>query len=306
MAVRALGYVGLGAADVDRWATFATRILGLQTGGREPDGTLFLRLDDVHHRIAVHPDDRDDLIYAGWEVEDAAALYAVADRLRQAGREFEVAPAAKLRERRVGGLLTCNDPDGIGAEIFWGPLVDSARPFQSPRAIGFVTGDGGVGHIVVTVRDAEATMHFYRDVLGLRVSDFIEFERTPGTKVTMAFLHCNSRHHSLAFMQLPAPKRLSHLMLEARELDDVGRTYTLCETAGVPIAMTLGRHTNDDMFSFYMTTPSGFNLEFGWGGKSVDDAAWQVERYDSPSVWGHRRRPVAPTPLTIQPERIAR
>ena len=35
---------------------------------------------------------------------------------------------------------------------------------------------------------------------------------------------------------------------------------------------TLGRHPNDRMFSFYAKTPSGFQFEFGWGGREVDDA----------------------------------
>jgi hypothetical protein len=60
------------------------------------------------------------------------------------------------------------------------------------------------------------------------------------------------------------------------------------------------------MFSFYMASPSGFNVEFGWGGKTVDDTTWQVEHYHSTSVWGHRRQPVPPTLPTIHPERIAR
>jgi len=304
--IRALGYVGLGVSDLDRWKQFATRILGLEVLAPEPDGTLFCRIDDRHHRIALHPDRRDDLLYAGWEVAGADELTEVADRLRDAGVPFAIAPPATLRERRVGGLLSCSDPDGVGTEIFWGPLVEN-RPFRSPRTLsGFLTGDGGLGHIVLTVANADASMHFYRDILGMRVSDFIEFERMPGTRVNMAFLHCNSRHHSLAFMQLQAPRRLSHLMLEALEIDDVGRTYTLCENENIPIAMTLGRHTNDEMFSFYMASPSGFNVEFGWGGKSVDDAIWQVEHYQSVSIWGHRRQPVAPPLPSIQPERISR
>ena len=307
MSIRALGYVGLGVSDLDRWEQFATRILGLEVFTPEPGGPRFCRMDDRHHRIALHSDLRDDLLYAGWEVADAGELSDVANRLRDAGIPFEMAPPATLRERRVGELLSCSDPDGVVTEIFWGPHVENRAPFQSPRALsGFLTGDGGLGHIVLTVADADASMHFYRDVLGMRVSDFIEFERMPGTLVNMAFLHCNSRHHSLAFMQLPTPRHLSHLMLEALEIDDVGRTYTLCENENIPIAMTLGRHTNDEMFSFYMTSPSGFNIEFGWGGKSVDDSSWQIERYQAVSIWGHRRQPVPPPLPTIQPERISR
>jgi hypothetical protein len=41
-------------------------------------------------------------------------------------------------------------------------------------------------------------------------------------------------------------QRLSHFMLEVNRLDDVGRTYSLCEREDVPTARTLGRHVNDE------------------------------------------------------------
>jgi 2,3-dihydroxybiphenyl 1,2-dioxygenase len=171
-----------------------------------------------------------------------------------------------------------------------------------------VTGAQGLGHSVMAIDDADATLRFYRDVLGFRISDFISFEPQPGLALEMTFMHCNPRHHSLAFMQRPgAPRRLSHLMIEVGSIDDVGATFSLCEREGVPIAMTLGRHTNDRMFSFYMLAPSGFMIEYGYGGRIVDEATWQVERYDSASIWGHRRQPApAPVPPALQPERLLR
>src|SRR5262249_24898508 len=66
------------------------------------------------------------------------------------------------------------------------------------------------------------------------------------------------------------------------------RAYDRCLTAGIPIANTLGVHPNDRMFSFYARTPSGFDVEFGHGGRKIDDATWKVEQYDRASVWGHR------------------
>ena len=309
MNIRALGYVGLGVRDLASWESFVTGILGLQIGSRGADGTLYLRMDDRHHRIAVHPGGADDVDYLGWELGDEQALHAVAAQLSAAGITYATGDAAACRERRVAGFIACDDPAGIRAEFFWGPLVERPLPFNSPRSIsGFHTGEEGVGHVVLTVPDADAMMTFYRDVLGFRISDYIEFLRVD-TLVNMAFLHCNPRHHSLAFMQLPAAqRRLSHLMLEVNALDDVGRTYTLCEREGVPIAMTLGRHTNDDMFSFYMVSPSGFAVEYGWGGRIVDDATWQVQRYDATSVWGHNRIATAPSSPAVNapPERIVR
>ena len=83
------------------------------------------------------------------------------------------------------------------------------------------------------------------------------------------------------------PKRIHHFMLEVVGMDDVGHAYDRALKAGVPIARTLGRHPNDHMFSFYAQTPSGFEVEFGWGGRKVDDTDWQVGHYDRMSTWGH-------------------
>ena len=59
--------------------------------------------------------------------------------------------------------------------------------------------------------------------------------------------------------------------------------------------MTLGRHTNDLMTSFYMRTPSNFMFEYGWGGRNIDPASWQPFECDwGPSLWGHDRSWLSP------------
>ena len=84
------------------------------------------------------------------------------------------------------------------------------------------------------------------------------------------------------------PKRMHHFMLQLHNLDDVGSTYDLCQRNEVPIDMTLGRHTNDLMLSFYLKTPSGFSVEYGWGAREVDDTTWQVQLHRTGSIWGHK------------------
>ena len=249
-------------------------------------------MDERLQRFTLVPSDQDGLAFIGWEAGSAGELHAIAARLREAGTTVEAGDDALRNARGVDELIWCRDPNGIRTEIYHG-AHDASTPFSSPRGIaGFVTGEQGLGHFVLLADDAEATLHFYRDVLGMRISDYIDFEPQPGLVMNMTFLHCNPRHHSLAFMARPnPPQRISHLMLEVGSIDDVGATFALCEREGVPIAMTLGRHTNDRMLSFYMTTPSGFMIEYGWGGRVVDDATWTVERYDSASIWGHRRQP---------------
>lgn len=286
--VTQLGYVGLGVSDVATWERFATEILGLQLSEKLPDGTLFLRMDENHYRIAVHPGGDDDLAYQGWQVTDEAALREIAEQVRALGAEVSVGTAEEAAARRVRGLIAFDDPDGIRNEVFYGPQVDYDTPFRSPRPIsGFVTGEQGLGHTNIFVRDVEASVRFYRDALGLRLSDYIR---------NTAFFHCNPRHHTLALAQGPRPKRMWHVMLQVQSIDDVGSTYYLCQEQGVPISITLGRHTNDLMVSFYLTTPSGIDIEYGWGGRTVDDATWQVIYHERGTLWGHKRVNWAATP----------
>jgi biphenyl-2,3-diol 1,2-dioxygenase len=105
--------------------------------------------------------------------------------------------------------------------------------------------------------------------------------------VELVFLHCNPRHHTLALVPGPMPKRLNHLMLQVDSMDDVGLAHDRAGRLGVRISDGLGRHTNDHMFSFYADTPSGFQVEFGWGGRTID-SNWTVVRHKAQRIWGHR------------------
>ncbi len=283
-----LGYLGLSVSDVDQWEQFATQVLGLQVNERDDDGSLFLRMDEYHHRFTVHPGGKDDIAYVGWEVTGEAELRAIADQLGAAGVAVRQGTQADIEARRVVGLIKYEDPNGVPSEVFYGPLMSFGRPFNSPRPIsGFITAEQGLGHIVLYVNDADESVRFYRDVLGMRISDFVQIKMASGQR-SMAFFHCNPRHHTLALMAAKAPKRLNHFMLQLKSIDDVGSTYDLCQDQGIPIVRGMGRHTNDHMVSFYLRTPSGFDVEYGWGARVVDDSTWHVQLHTSGSIWGHR------------------
>jgi 2,3-dihydroxybiphenyl 1,2-dioxygenase len=288
--VTQLGYLGLSVRDLNQWELFAAQVLGLQPNGRDPDGSLFLRMDEYHHRFVVHPTGKDDLAYIGWEVATEEALEAMAEQLRQAGVPVTAGTAEEAEARRVAKIIKFADPSGTSSEIFYGPLVIFDKPFQSPRPIsGFKTGEQGLGHFVVSVDDFDRSLHFYRDVLGMRISDFVNLSPAPNVKIKVAFFHCNPRHHTIAFAQMPGmSRRLHHFMLQLQSLNDVGTTYDLCQAQEVPIVMKLGKHTNDHMVSFYLRTPSGFNVEYGWGAREVDDSNWHVQVHTAGSIWGHQ------------------
>ena len=285
--VSELGYLGIGVSDLAGWNRLASTVFGMQVVPGDTASTTYLRIDRNHHRVELNARGTDDLEFAGWEVEDAGALDAIAKQLQAGGVDVKAGTRDDAAQRRVVDLIKCVDPSGIPTEIFYGHPVDP-RPYQPSRAgSGFKTAGEGLGHMLVHSPDLDASVGFYRDILGFRVSDFTTVS-TPNGPLRMAFLHCNSRHHSIAFIGAPGPKRLNHIMFESNALMDVGIGRDACLANDIPIAIDLGCHMNDQMVSFYMACPSGFALEYGWGARVIDDATWQVEHYDSvDSIWGH-------------------
>jgi 2,3-dihydroxybiphenyl 1,2-dioxygenase len=277
-----LGYAGFGSADLDDWRQFGTGLVGLQAVERG-NSLLAFRMDDRKQRIVIDRAMPDGGRFFGWEVADAADLEALAARLEQAGVAVTAEPRTLADARRVGGLISFSDPAGNRLEAFYGAEIDDT-PFRPGRSVsGFRTGPLGLGHAVLTVENIDAMMPFYVDLLGFGLSDYI-------TKPFRAyFFHVNARHHSLAMIETGS-NGMHHLMVELYSLDDVGQAYDIASTQQDRVSVTLGRHTNDFMTSFYCKSPSAFMIECGWGGREIDRANWQpVEMFDGPSLWGHER-----------------
>jgi 2,3-dihydroxybiphenyl 1,2-dioxygenase len=280
MNIRGLGYIGIDARDVQGWREYAETLGTMTVDGS--DG-LRLRIDERPFRVVVSPTDgADGLALAGWEVADADALDSAVDQLRAAGRTVTYASGDDARARSVRGLARTTDPGGFELELFHGPILDHV-PFASPSGVSrFVTGGLGMGHIVLGTPHVAEMVGFYTDVLGFRVSDYWR----PGDQ-DVVFLRCTARHHSLALVPADEPA-LYHFMLETATLDDVGAALQRHHDAGLPISMDLGKHPNDEMVSFYSTSPSGFDVEFGFGGRLIDESTWVVGEITKPSLWGHR------------------
>ncbi len=279
-----LGYIGLSVSDVAAWRRLALDVLGLLPARTLPGGGLSLRMDGHRERIFLIPGP-DDLAFVGWQAPDAATLARLADRTGA------VSDPELAQKRGVGALLRCEDPSGLPTELFCDPPL-AATAFHAPLVpSGFVADDLGLGHLVLSSKDDAAMECFYCDSLGFRLSDRIACE-LHGHRVDLGFYHAPSspgrpaRHHTVAFGGRQR-SRMHHFMLEVASLDDVGRAYDRAIAAGVRVMQTLGRHPNDRMLSFYAKTPSGTQLELGWGGRLVDDETWSVGTYDRISDWGH-------------------
>ena len=282
MTLQALGYVGFGSSALDDWRQFGTGLVGLQAVERS-SSLLAFRMDDRKQRIVIDRSLAEGERFFGWEVADAAALDALAAKLEQTGVDVMSEPGTLADNRRVKRLISFRDPAGNRLEAFYGAEIDD-KPFLPGRSIsGFRTGPLGLGHAVLTVENIDAVMPFYVDMLGFQLSDYMQ------KPFRAYFFHINARHHSLALIET-GRNGMHHLMVELFSLDDVGQCYDIALGQQDRVNVTLGRHTNDFMTSFYAKTPSSFMVECGWGGREIDPQNWQaVEMHDGPSLWGHER-----------------
>ena len=284
MGIEALGYIGVRAKDLGDWASYGTNFLGLQRIDKSRS-TLAFRMDDRKQRLVVDADGGEGIGFFGWEVADAAALDALAARIEAAGTKVARGSRALADERHVKDLIVLNDPAGNRLEIFHGAR-DHRRSVQA-RPQHFRLPHRPARH---GPRGDAFRAHRRRDeVLSGRA-------RVQGSAITglrpfpAYFFHVNPRHHSIAFVE-SGINMVHHMMVELYSFDDVGQGYDLALGDPERIGVTLGRHSGDYVTSFYTWNPSGFLVEYGWGGQVIDDNTWKpFERKFGPSLWGHERR----------------
>lgn len=292
MGIRSLAYMRIEATDMAAWREYGLKILGMVEGkGTNPDA-LYLRMDDFPARLVIVPGEKDRLQVSGWETANAAELQDIRDRLSGAGVPFKEGTADQLQDRRVVEMIAFEDTSGNTLEVFHGAALEHRR-IVSPYGHKFVTGEQGLGHVVLTTNDDDASLRFYRDVLGFKLRDSMRLppqmvgRPADGEPAWLRFLGCNPRHHSLAFLPMPNPTGIVHLMVEVENSDDVGLCLDRAMRKKVKMSASLGRHVNDLMLSFYMKTPGGFDIEFGCEGREVEDDSWIARESTAVSLWGH-------------------
>jgi 2,3-dihydroxybiphenyl 1,2-dioxygenase len=277
--VRELSHIVIDSDDVDAWEKFATVVLGMNIE-RTPTG-LLLKMDSQPYRFIIRAADRNGVAVVAWEAQGAAHLAEIDQQLRKRDRNVMPLLDRTTGGRRIKSGISFLDDQDIIHEVF-DAIPAAETPFQPGDVSGYVTGNGGVGHIVFidnVARCDEVFLDSFRMTLREDIT----------TKVGGKghFYGCNPRHHSAAAVD-GAKKSVMHIMLEMNTVDDVGCALDRAIAGGWTPRTGLGRHRTDHMFSFYIPTPGGFDFELGCGGLLVDDATWSnVKESSRLRVWGH-------------------
>ncbi|MET7539603.1 VOC family protein [Streptomyces sp. NPDC005507] len=290
MKIHALGYLGFESPRSEQWLTFGPEVLGLQVGEHGADGAVHLRMDERHRRLSVHPGDEERLAYVGWELAGKAAFEEAVTELTDKGCKPRVGDRAECAERQVQGVAKFEDPFGFPHEIFYGPVFTAGSFLPGkPMAGTFVAGTDGVGHLVFVVPEITQELEeFATGVLGLELFGGWTSATPDGSVAGPQFYRCNPRTHCLGYVGVPGKRGVQHIAIESTHLDDVGRAWDLVqERDDIPVTVTLGRHMSDTLISFYMRSPTGFDIEFGAGGELLPDDFVQTSPSTS-EAWGHK------------------
>jgi 3,4-dihydroxy-9,10-secoandrosta-1,3,5(10)-triene-9,17-dione 4,5-dioxygenase len=289
-----LGYVRIWEADLPQWQQFAEDALGM-VSERDGDSRLLVRMDDWVGRFIVEEGRASFApgsgslvpnVAIGWECTSEEAWASARRAIDDSGVHTEDGngPTAWCRD-----WFACTDPSGFRCEFFYGGKRDPASQFVSPRGVSFVTGEQGMGHVLLFASACAKSLDFYSRALGFQVREAKSAD--DGTLRTV-FLSPNQREHSLALLSTEEASRVGHVLIEVSDLDAVGRAMDRCMDGVALMTVSLGRHWNDQMISFYLRTPSGFDIEYGFGGRRVAAERWSRGEQGGTglsSTWGHRR-----------------
>ncbi len=114
-----------------------------------------------------------------------------------------------------------------------------------------------VGHVVLNVRDLEASVAFYTTALGMELV-------THNTQRQMAFLSFGTQHHDIALCQAPAGAErggigINHIAMQIEGgAEELRQLYGRLLTAGAQIDRTTEHSTT---LSVYFFDPDGNRLE---------------------------------------------
>lgn len=290
-----LGYIGFEVADVDAWKRLCIEVIGLMDAGDNADGSVGFRMDECAQRLFVREGAADDVCALGLCTDSVDEFDATLARLTANGIEFETATAAVASARSVERLIKVMGPYDVPIELAT-PLLPATTQY-TPQYLGedWLTGNLGIGHVLLLVPDKNVMSRFLLDSFGFRYSNTGKGPWNGVEGAEVDFLNCNARHHSLAPATVGQrlPKLVGHFMLERKSVDGVGLTYDRVRKAGLHVTNEIGRHT-DGALSFYAQTPSGFDFEIGAESFLVDDD-WKVFELKSYGIWGHDFHP-APAP----------
>jgi catechol-2,3-dioxygenase len=266
--VKQVSHIALRTRDVEHQVNFYTNLVGLGETERDTTGRVYLRCNANHHSVVLIPSSETGIDHYALGVGSPAELEAAAIALTHAGIPYETAGSS---EPGQGTSLRLRDPDGFVIELI-GSMEQVSSNYGS-RAVQ----PRKLGHVTLLVDDCKRTAQFYSEVLGFRVSDWMED--------TFLWMRCNPDHHGLAFAKANRIA-LHHFAFEVLDFSYLARQADHLMQNGYKLLYGPGRHGPGNNQFEYFRDLDGNIVEFTCDVQHIwDDATYEPRVWSSQELW---------------------
>jgi catechol 2,3-dioxygenase-like lactoylglutathione lyase family enzyme len=269
-----MGHAAFATDDVDRLVTYYTRVMGLSLVAREKD-RAFLATQTGQIAVELQRGDSPHCAKLSFELAAGDDLKDVARKLNASGI------TSTIKGDSIPGV-----PQVLSFEDVKGTTIELFTEWETPERGEPGTGIGSLklGHVAFIVPDPKAAADYYVNVLGFRISDWIDD--------FFVFLRCNADHHTVNFIRGDGV----HLHHYAFEVRDVAHLNAGCDVLGekqIPVAwgpLRLGpghsicafhRNPDDQMVEIYAELDQMKDERLGY----FEPRPWHKDLPQCPKVW---------------------
>ena len=262
--VSALRSVALTVPDLVEAEKFFTSIWHLDVVTKTEHAIYFRGTGADHHLLELHQvAGPAKILCVTLRARDRSALDKVTQAAVAAGGKV-LKPIGEVAEPGGGVSVTVADPDGRVFQLVYGDVMHADAHEVSDRPIR-------LAHAVLNSHDVESTRAFMETVFDFSLSD--------RTRI-MAFMRCNSDHHSIALGDTDNDA-LNHIAFLMPDVDSVMRGGGRMRDAGYGIEWGPGRHGPGDNAFNYFVGPFDVVIEYTAEVEQIDDSY----KAGQPSDW---------------------
>jgi catechol 2,3-dioxygenase-like lactoylglutathione lyase family enzyme len=276
--IRNLQHIGLTVPDLEVGRAFY-ELFGLEARA-DGDDLVFRCVGRAQDQVRLIPGAKKRLAYVSYGT-NAEGMDVLLERLQRAG-----VPLADAPYRVPFGGIWFQDPHGdwINVQVaseapvrtVATPEINTSGRYRriGTRACDFATpGKRAVplrlGHLIKFTPDVDASVDFYTNVLGLKVSD--------RAVDILAFLRGSAGgDHHLIGLAKSSHTGLHHMSFEVADIDEIEMGAQALLRAGYRDGFGFGRHLGGSNYFHYIRDPWGSLVEYFWDIDVIpeDDSEW--------------------------------
>lgn len=265
-----LRHATFASPDPERLLGYYQEVIGLGLAGRDGN-RIFLASESEQLSLVIEPGAA-ALTRIAFEISPHVQIEALGAALKQADLRPELHSDPLPG---VSRLLSFSDPEGTRFELIQGWTATPAQERIGAIAVA------KLGHVALRTPDPRATSEFFGNLMGLRVSDWIEDR--------FVFMRTGYEHHTLNFARAPV-RSLHHLAFELRGAAHMQQACDHLARHKHPVLWGPVRHGPGHNIAIYHRNPDGHLVELFY---DLDRMIDEELGYFDPRPW-HRDRPQRP------------